>query len=250
MTAQAHDIVTAASRRGALIPGRSGSASATSTGSCSAASTTESRTICSPTRCASTPAAGKDHGPVAPRRVRGHRAAGPGPSWCWLTRDGMTATGLGFPAGRPALARLAHIRAVLAARLWLPPAGREDGRAWWHSERRLRAAEPRRPPRARPGRRDPLAQHRGQPVRGAGLGDRGRAHAQADHPDHRDHDRAADPDAVRRGGVPDRPGRPPGGPAGRGLAAVRGAGQGRGPGPARRRVPRAISELEARRRLD
>src|SRR5208283_2109674 len=44
---------------------------------------------------------------------------GPGPGWCWLTRDGMAATGLGFPAGRPALARLAHIRAVLAARLWL-----------------------------------------------------------------------------------------------------------------------------------
>ena len=42
---------------------------------------------------------------------------------------------------RPALARLAHIRAVLAARLWLTsgPAW-HDGQAWWHSERRLRAA--------------------------------------------------------------------------------------------------------------
>ena len=68
---------------------------------------------------------------------------GPGPGWCWLTRDGMTATGLGFPATRPALARLAHIRAVLAARLWLA-AGQTwaDGRAWWHSERRLRADQP------------------------------------------------------------------------------------------------------------
>ena len=68
---------------------------------------------------------------------------GPGPGWCWLTRDGMTATGLGFPATRPALARLAHIRAVLAVRLWLAagPAW-TDGRAWWHSERRLRAAQP------------------------------------------------------------------------------------------------------------
>ena len=68
---------------------------------------------------------------------------GPGPGWCWLTRDGMAATGLGFPAGRPALARLAHIRAVLAARLWLaagPTWG--DGQAWWHSERRLRSAQP------------------------------------------------------------------------------------------------------------
>ncbi|MGH3187548.1 MAG: hypothetical protein ACRDOL_09870 [Streptosporangiaceae bacterium] len=33
------------------------------------------------------------------------------------------ATGLGYPAARPPLARLVHIRAVLAARLWLqgPP---------------------------------------------------------------------------------------------------------------------------------
>src|SRR5579862_3436525 len=44
---------------------------------------------------------------------------GPGPGWCWLTRDGMTATGLGYPALRPTLGRLAHIRAVLATRLWL-----------------------------------------------------------------------------------------------------------------------------------
>ena len=68
---------------------------------------------------------------------------GPGPAWRWLTRDGMTATGLGFPALRPALGRLAHIRAVLAARLWLEtgPAW-AAGQAWWHSERRLRAAQP------------------------------------------------------------------------------------------------------------
>src|SRR5579862_5418343 len=43
---------------------------------------------------------------------------GPGPGWCWLTPAGMAATGLGYPASRPALGRLAHIRAVLAARLW------------------------------------------------------------------------------------------------------------------------------------
>jgi hypothetical protein len=66
---------------------------------------------------------------------------GAGPGWCWLTRDGMTATGLGFPATRPALARLAHNRAVLAARLWLARGQVwQDGQAWWHSERRLRAA--------------------------------------------------------------------------------------------------------------
>jgi len=65
---------------------------------------------------------------------------GPGPAWCWLTREGMSATGLGFPAVRPALGRLAHIRAVLAARMWMQasPAW-AAGRPWWHSERRLHA---------------------------------------------------------------------------------------------------------------
>jgi len=68
---------------------------------------------------------------------------GPGPAWCWLTPAGMTAAGLGYSATRPALARLAHIRAVLAARLWLTsgPAWHQ-GQAWWHSERRIRAARP------------------------------------------------------------------------------------------------------------
>jgi hypothetical protein len=68
---------------------------------------------------------------------------GTGPGWCWLTRDGMAATGLGFPAVQPALGRLAHIRAVLAARLWLETSpGWSSGHAWWHSERRLRADQP------------------------------------------------------------------------------------------------------------
>jgi hypothetical protein len=70
---------------------------------------------------------------------------GPGPKWCWLTRDGMTATGLGFTAGPPALGRLAHLRAILAARLWMEasPAWR-DGRPWWHeatAARRTAAAD-------------------------------------------------------------------------------------------------------------
>jgi len=83
---------------------------------------------------------------VARWRRAGYAATGrlgPGPGWCWLTRDGMTATGLGFPALRPSLGRLAHIRAVLAARLWLTagPAW-AGGHAWWHSERRLRADTP------------------------------------------------------------------------------------------------------------
>jgi hypothetical protein len=79
-------------------------------------------------------------------RRAGYAAAGrlgPGPGWCWLTRAGMTATGLGFSATRPALGRLAHIRAVLAARLWMQ-AGPvwTAGCPWWHSERRLRADIP------------------------------------------------------------------------------------------------------------
>ena len=86
--------------------------------------------------------------PAIVRRWRnaGYASAGRlglGPKWCWLTRDGMNATGLGFPAARPALGRLAHIRAVLAARLWMEasPAW-AAGRPWWHCERRLRSAEP------------------------------------------------------------------------------------------------------------
>jgi hypothetical protein len=68
---------------------------------------------------------------------------GPGPAWCWLTRDGMTAAGLGYSALRLALGRLAHVRAVLAPRLWLQtiPAW-ADRKAWWHSEPRLRADQP------------------------------------------------------------------------------------------------------------
>jgi hypothetical protein len=68
---------------------------------------------------------------------------GPGPAWCWLTRDGMTTCGLEYPATKPALSRLAHVRAVLAARIW-PGRGPawEQGRAWWQSERRLRAHNP------------------------------------------------------------------------------------------------------------
>jgi hypothetical protein len=50
-------------------------------------------------------------------------------------------TGQPYTPARPAAARLAHIRAVLAVRLALEasPAYR-DGRAWWRSERRIRAA--------------------------------------------------------------------------------------------------------------
>ena len=90
---------------------------------------------------------------VRPDRLRGivarWRAAGlvatgrlgAGPAWCWLTRAGLGVTGQPYTPARPAAARLAHIRAVLAVRLSLEasPAYR-DGRAWWRGERRIRAA--------------------------------------------------------------------------------------------------------------
>ena len=53
---------------------------------------------------------------------------GPGPGWCWLTPAGMRAAGLRFPARRPPLARLAHIRAVLAVRIALEARRAVQGR--------------------------------------------------------------------------------------------------------------------------
>jgi hypothetical protein len=66
---------------------------------------------------------------------------GAGPAWCWLTRAGLTVTRQPYSPARPAVARLAHIRAVLAARLVLEASpAYQHGRAWWRSERRIRAA--------------------------------------------------------------------------------------------------------------
>jgi hypothetical protein len=68
---------------------------------------------------------------------------GPGPAWCWLTPAGMLACGLAYPARPPALSRLAHVRAVLAVRLWLESGEvYRDGQAWWRSERNIRSALP------------------------------------------------------------------------------------------------------------
>jgi hypothetical protein len=65
---------------------------------------------------------------------------GPGPAWVWLTRAGLSACGTRYATAPPALARLAHIRAVTAIRLALEavPAYR-DASAHWRSERHLRA---------------------------------------------------------------------------------------------------------------
>jgi hypothetical protein len=69
---------------------------------------------------------------------------GPGPAWCWLTPAGMRAAGLGYQARPPGLGRLAHVRAVLAARLALQAGDAfRDGQAWWRSERHLRSHQGR-----------------------------------------------------------------------------------------------------------
>lgn len=65
---------------------------------------------------------------------------GPGPPWIWATRGGLAACGLRYTEVRPALSRLAHLRAVTSVRLALE--GTRDyrtGRAHWRGERRLRA---------------------------------------------------------------------------------------------------------------
>ena len=81
-------------------------------------------------------------GIVARWRRAGYTATGrlgPGPAWCWLTRSGLAVTGQHYTAARPALGRLAHIRAVLAIRLSLQDSEAfRDGRAWRRSERRIR----------------------------------------------------------------------------------------------------------------
>jgi hypothetical protein len=53
----------------------------------------------------------------------------------------MRLLGRPYTAKEPSVGRLAHIRAVLAVRLWLE-SGQvyREGRAWWRSERRIRAA--------------------------------------------------------------------------------------------------------------
>jgi hypothetical protein len=64
---------------------------------------------------------------------------GPGPPWVWVTRPGLAACGLRYTAAPPALARLAHIRAVTAIRLALQATtAYQRARAFWRGERKLR----------------------------------------------------------------------------------------------------------------
>jgi hypothetical protein len=75
--------------------------------------------------------------------ARGHAKTGrlsPGARWAWLTKAGLTACGLPYAAIPPALSRLAHMRAVTAARLALEAVPAYAGaNAHWRSERHLRA---------------------------------------------------------------------------------------------------------------
>ena len=74
------------------------------------------------------------------RRYAESARLGPGTPWTWLTRAGLTACGVRYASAPPALGRLAHIRAVVAARLAIESAPRyAAGGGYWRSERRLRS---------------------------------------------------------------------------------------------------------------
>jgi hypothetical protein len=64
----------------------------------------------------------------------------PGPPWLWVTRAGLAACGLKYAAAAPALSRLAHIRAVTAARIALEATDAyRRASAFWRCERRIRS---------------------------------------------------------------------------------------------------------------
>lgn len=63
---------------------------------------------------------------------------GPGPQWCWATRDGIRRFGRHEYAERePHTGRLEHLRAVAEVRLWIEDQRRNDDPEWI-SERELR----------------------------------------------------------------------------------------------------------------
>jgi hypothetical protein len=65
---------------------------------------------------------------------------GPGPLWLWVTRAGLSACGMTYAPARPALPRLAHIRAVSSVRLALEAtAAYRAASPFWRCERRIRS---------------------------------------------------------------------------------------------------------------
>ncbi len=77
--------------------------------------------------------------------VTERRAAAVAAKWsasglAWLTRSGLASCGLPYTSAAPGLSRLAHLRAVTAARLALAATPQfAAAQAFWRSERRLRA---------------------------------------------------------------------------------------------------------------
>jgi hypothetical protein len=65
---------------------------------------------------------------------------GPGPPWVWVTRPGLAACGLRYPAAPPDLTRLTHTRAVASVRLALQATtAYRRARASWRGERCIRS---------------------------------------------------------------------------------------------------------------
>ncbi len=63
-----------------------------------------------------------------------------GAPWVWVTKAGLAACGRAYTGTRPGLSRLAHIRAVVAARITLEATDAyRRGSAFWRCERRIRA---------------------------------------------------------------------------------------------------------------
>jgi len=131
---------------------------------------------------------------------------GPGPGWCWLTPAGMRAAGLRYPARRPPLARLAHIRAVLATRITLQADEPfKLGSAWWRSERHLRCLQPGPASATSPTPKSTGPSGR-QPLPRRMLGGRGRTDPERNLPHRDDHDRPAHPHCRLGTRCPARPG--------------------------------------------
>ena len=64
----------------------------------------------------------------------------PGAPWLWVTRAGLAACGRDYRPGPPGLPRLAHVRAVAAARIALEATDAyRAASAYWRCERRIRS---------------------------------------------------------------------------------------------------------------
>jgi hypothetical protein len=150
----------------------------------------------------------------------------------------MSACGLSYPARPPALSRLAHVRAVLAVRLWLETGqAYRHGQAWWRSERDIRAALPSNAGAAHIAD----AEVAWPSIDGARFGGQTWAIEVELTPKPlahlADHERAAVTPPLQPGRLPRLPGGPPGRGPRRQRTARRAVGPGRDPRPARHGGP-------------